>query len=320
MNFSAIKGHKKNIEFLIKLIENKTLFHSYLFYGPEGCGKKLVALAFARMIMCIGNKSDECDCESCRMFLKNIHPDFRLVDYAFQASLLDESVEKQKSIKISTIREIIRFSSLNPSISDKKVIIIDDAYKMVVEAQNALLKTLEEPGKTTIFIIITPSPTLLLPTVVSRCHTISFGPLDEKEVEEVLVHKGFDPSLSSQLAQTSGGSVLFALRYAEIFKIIKESSSLGLLAPFVITSKIISKGEVARDVVSYLIDIINSRLHSIIYSDIPNDMRKKGVEIVKNNVKYKNFLRHNVNPRIISFIVLQRYFSFRKEITGFIKQ
>ncbi len=319
MNFSAIKGHKKNIEFILKLIKNRIFFHSYLFYGPEGCGKKLVALAFARMILCIDNKTDECDCESCRMFLKNIHPDFRLVDYAFQASFLGERVEEQKSIKISTIREIIRFSSLNPSVSNRKVIIIDDSHKMVIEAQNALLKTLEEPSPSSVFIIISPSVNLLLPTVVSRCHTISFGLLNEKDVEEILVQKGFDPSLSTQLAQISGGSVLFALRYADIFSIIKESSSMGVLAPFVITSKIISKQESARDSVGFLIDIINSRVRDIVYSDIPDDMRKKGVEIVKNNVKYKNFLRHNVNPKIISFIVLQRYFSFRKEVSAFMK-
>ncbi|MGC8867584.1 MAG: AAA family ATPase [Elusimicrobiales bacterium] len=318
MNFSTIKGHRRNINFLLKLLEGQRFFHSYLFSGVEGCGKKLVALAFARRILCIDKMSDECDCESCRMFRKNVHPDFRLVDYAFQSSLLGEDVEEQKSIKISTIREIIRFSSMNPSVSGKKVIIIDDAHKMVVEAQNALLKTLEEPGQTSIFILISPSPGLLLPTVVSRCHTINFAALSEKDVEEILIEKGFEPVMARQCSESSGGSVMLALKHMEIFRTIKEFSNLGPIAPFAITAKII-KMAIPQEAVRWLIDVVDSRINKIIYSDIPAEMREKGIRIVKDNMKYRNFLRHNVNARIISFLVLQRYLSFRKEISAFVK-
>lgn len=315
MNFSDIEGHKKNIELIKKIINEGKVFHSYLFSGVDGCGKKLVALAFARMILCKGIKSEECDCESCRMFKKKTHPDFMLVDMEFQALLNGEKVEEQNSIKISTIREVIKFSSRCPSFSDKKVIIIDDSHKMVVEAQNAILKTLEEPGQTSVFILISPSLNLLLPTIVSRCYTLNFNGLDYDELIRVLIKNSVDEKTASQAAESCNGSVSFALKHADIFRIIKENSDKGMLAPFIITSEILSSGN-SKNAVNSLIDIVNSRIHKLMIESNSDAVVDKAATLIKRNLKYREFLRHNVNTRLVSFMVLYKYFVFRKEISN----
>lgn len=313
MRFSEIKGHRKNISTLIKMHNEGKLFHSYLFTGIEGSGKKLVALAFSKRVLCLDGRGDECECDSCRMFEKGVHPDFRVVDLSYQASLLGEDVSEQNNLKISTIREIIRFSQLAPSFSAYKVIIIDDAYKMVSEAQNALLKTIEEPTPTSIFILISPSKNLLLPTVVSRCQVINFSPLTEEDVRDILISKGYDAETAKDAAGSSLGSVSFAINHIEMLKEIKEAVKYGSLAPFVIASRI-AKSENPKQSALSLIDILTNRIYSIIKNNPERVVIEKAVSLLKNNIKYKSYLRHNVNPRIVSLMSVYNYFRFRKEL------
>ncbi|MCX7905845.1 MAG: DNA polymerase III subunit delta' [Elusimicrobiales bacterium] len=313
MKFSQIIGHIKNIEMLLKIVKENKIFHSYIFTGVDGIGKKMIALAFARHILCIGEKNDECICESCRMFLKGIHPDFRLVDKTFQASLLGEEPEEQDNIKISTIREVIRFSQLAPSFSKYKVIIFDDAHKMVIEAQNALLKTIEEPPINTLFIFVTHSKNLLLPTVVSRSQVLNFSPLMIDDVFNILKKNGFDENLSFDAAESSGGSVSFAIKHIGLLKDIKEAVKYGQIASFVIAYKI-AKSQNPKQSVSSLIDILNNRIYYYVEKNIDRYVIQKAVLIIKRNLTYKKYLRYNVNSRIISFLVLYNYFLFRREL------
>lgn len=313
MKFSDIKGHIKNISTLIKMHDEDRIFHSYLFTGIEGCGKKLVALAISKRILCLNKKGDDCECESCRMFDRDVHPDFKLVNLFYQASLLDEDVSEQNNLKISTIREVIRFSQLAPSFSSKKIIIIDDAYRMVQEAQNALLKTIEEPTLTSIFILITPSKNLLLPTVVSRCQVINFSPLTNDDVKEILIKNGYDEKTAAEAAISSCGSASFAIKHIDMFKEIRESIEYGSLAPFVVASKIIKSDNSKQSVLS-LIDILNNRIYNIIKENPKEPVIEKAVAVLKKNLSYKNYLRYNVNPRIISLMTIYNYFMFRREL------
>ncbi|MCX7642031.1 MAG: DNA polymerase III subunit delta' [Elusimicrobiales bacterium] len=313
MKFSQIIGHTKNIEILLKIINGGKIFHSYLFTGIDGIGKKMVALAFAKHVLCIGKKNDECICESCRMFLKGVHPDFRLVDKTFQASLLGEEPEEQDNIKISTIREIIRFSQLAPSFSKYKIIVFEDAHKIVIEAQNALLKTIEEPTPTTLFIFITHTKNLLLPTVVSRSQILNFTSLKVDDVIKILKDRGFDEKISIDAAESSGGSVSFAIKHIDILNEIKESLEYGQLAPFVIASKL-SKSQNPKQSAFSLIDILNNRIYYLVEKNLNRNIIERANLIIKKNLKYKQYLRYNVSPRIISFLVLYKYFLFRKEL------
>lgn len=315
MMFSQIKGHSKNIELLKQLYRNNCIFHSYLFTGIEGIGKKLIAVLFAKKILCLKDGFDNCNCESCRMFEKNIHPDFKLIDLFFQANLFDEDIEEQNNLKISTIREVIRYLNLAPSISNKKVVIIDDAHKMVVEAQNALLKTIEEPTQTSVIILISPSKNLLLPTVVSRCHNINFSGLLDGEVEEILLNIGTDKDTAKEVSSSSNGSIGFALKQIEIIKKIKQHLNFGLLAPFIITNDLLASGN-QKENISMLIEIINNRIYRLITKENDEEIIRKGLMLIKKNLKYKNYIKHNVNQRFISTMVLYNYFLFRKDIKG----
>lgn len=124
-----IKGNIKNQKDLEKIVQSKNVLHSYLFLGKEGIGKKQIAKEFAKKILCIESKEDDCKCKSCTCFITNNHPDVQIIN------------EESETIKIATIREFIKSVYEKPILSEKKIFIINDADKMTKEAQNSLLKT-----------------------------------------------------------------------------------------------------------------------------------------------------------------------------------
>jgi len=156
-----ILGHQKQWNFLKKAAELNRLSHAYLFTGQEKIGKKTFAFEFAKHIL-------QQDVE------KRQHPDFIFIE------------PEKKEIQISQIRECIWRFSLKPFLAPFKVAIIDQAHCMNQEAQNALLKTLEEPRGNAILILITEYAEVLLPTILSRCEIIKFSPVKTTEVKKFL--------------------------------------------------------------------------------------------------------------------------------------
>lgn len=171
MNFASIVGNE-NIKGLLKnTIKTNNLVHSYMFVGPDGIGKKLFATVFSKMILC-ENKTDTCTtCNSCIRFDSGNHPDFLIIDS-----------EDGKSIKIGQIRLLQERIAEKPIESDKKIYIINNADLMTVEAQNCLLKTLEEPPEYAMLILVLSNESKLLNTIKSRCTIISFNKLSEEEL------------------------------------------------------------------------------------------------------------------------------------------
>ncbi len=178
MDFKHIIGHEKAIDSLQKAIKNDKISHSYLFVGEEGIGKKMVALAFAKTLLCKNNEFDSCNsCNSCVKFDTNNHPDFFLI-------------ESQKNmIKKEQIEKVLNSVMTKPLESKKKIFIINDSYKMNKKAQNMFLKTLEEPPSFVVFILINDKITNLLPTIVSRCEVIKFFPTEKEKIIELLTSK-----------------------------------------------------------------------------------------------------------------------------------
>lgn len=154
--FENIIGNKKNKEILEKAIEINKTSHSYIFCGTEGIGKKLIAKELAKKILCLKEKANDCDCKSCIEFDSDNNPDFQLI----------ESVDGK--IKIEQIRQMQRKVAEKPIISNNKVYIIDDADTMTTEAQNCLLKTLEEPPEYITIILICTNEGNLLSTIKSK--------------------------------------------------------------------------------------------------------------------------------------------------------
>ena len=151
-------------------IKNNTLSHSYLFVGQEGIGKKLFAKELAKMALCLNNKTENDNCSSCVKFDSGNNPDFVLIE------------PDGNSIKIAQIREMQENVYTKPIVSRKKIFIINDSDKMTEEAQNSLLKTLEEPPEYIMIILITANENKLLNTIKSRCLKISFNNLETSDL------------------------------------------------------------------------------------------------------------------------------------------
>ena len=163
--FETIVGNKQIKEVLEKSILNGIRTHSYLFVGIQGIGKKMIATEFAEQILDIGQENQ---------LKSDNHPDFLLIE------------PDGNSIKIEQIRSLQKKIQEKPIISNHKVYIIDNADTMTQDAQNCLLKTLEEPPEFAKIILIGSSENSFLPTIKSRCMILSFNPIEDNKIKEVL--------------------------------------------------------------------------------------------------------------------------------------
>jgi DNA polymerase-3 subunit delta' len=181
MAFKDIIGQKKALRILQKTIERGRIPSSYLFAGESGIGKKYTAINLAKTVNCletIGSEQisvDSCDaCPSCIKIDAGVHPDYLLVS------------PEGSQIRIEEIRPVDDRLSLKPFEGRKKVVIIDDADTMNVFASNAFLKTLEEPPKDSLIILVSSKPDNLPDTIRSRCSRINFTPLSYEESQKLI--------------------------------------------------------------------------------------------------------------------------------------
>ena len=203
MGFAEIIGQKNQLEVLRQALANNRLHHAYLFTGPEGVGKRTIALALAMALHCTEKNGDFCGrCAECARIKGRNHPDVRVI-----GRLADK-----KEISIQQIREMekeMRFRSFS---GGRKMAIVDPASLLNPASQNALLKTLEEPPPDSHLILIAPSAGALLPTLRSRCLRLSFGSLPRHSIAAFLVsEKGMRPDEAELLAALSMGSLGEAL-------------------------------------------------------------------------------------------------------------
>jgi len=199
LDFNNLIGNSKIKEYLTNVALTNQNLHSYIFSGREGIGKKLFAINFAKMLLCLSESKPCNSCKSCISFEGGNHTDFMLIN-----------AEDGKSIKIEQIRLMQEKVVEKPIISPKKVYIINDAELMTKEAQNCLLKTLEEPPEYVIIILIVSNESKLLNTVKSRCVKIEFSKLTNEEINNYLQGCGAS-KLSNALLEQCDGSLKKAL-------------------------------------------------------------------------------------------------------------
>ena len=176
MNFKDIIGQKEIIDNLKHSVERGRIVHALIFSGVEGIGKRTVARAFASLLMC-ENPIDlnACgQCRVCQLIDNDANPDFKIVK-------TDED-----TIKVEQIRDIQSDVAIRPMYSNKKVYIIEEADKMTVQAQNCLLKTLEEPPEYVVIIMTVTNYEVLLETVRSRSQRLSFKKNSYKEIQQTI--------------------------------------------------------------------------------------------------------------------------------------
>jgi len=193
--FADVVGHGAVIDLLAAEAEHPAQI--YLFVGPSGVGKATVARRHAAQLLCGG------DAPCIARVLSGVHPDLILVE-----------PEGATSLTVEQTRSTVARAVLTPVEAQRKVFLFEEAGAMNDEAANTLLKTLEEPTATTVFILIAESPDALPPTVASRSRTVLFSRVPEGEITGALVSRGVDQSQADHAATTSGGRPGIALLLA----------------------------------------------------------------------------------------------------------
>ncbi len=179
MGFDEVLGNGRVKKILRLALQRGRVPNSLLFCGPEGVGKRSLAFALAKAINCQRQQDDACgECPACRAISAGRFPD------------VQEIQPDGQFIKVEHVREMRQIAYLRPMSGKKRVFIISEAEKLNDESANTLLKILEEPPFFSQFILITPNPHLILPTIRSRCQTLHFVPVGKEEIVRALEEKG----------------------------------------------------------------------------------------------------------------------------------
>jgi DNA polymerase III subunit delta' len=204
VGFADIIGHERVKALLGRALRARRLPPALLLAGPEGVGKKTLALATARSLLCERQDGDACDtCPACSRARRGLHPDLLLVEPA------------TASIKIEQIRDTAREIAGRPFEGRARAFVIDGAHLLTEQAANALLKSLEEPPSTSHVLLVTAAPQALLPTVRSRCQLLRLGPLPQALLASQLQQRlGLAPDEAWLRAALAGGSLGAALDFA----------------------------------------------------------------------------------------------------------
>jgi DNA polymerase III subunit delta' len=199
MHWEDIAGHSGVVKMLKNMVASDRVPHALLFTGLEGVGKSLVARTLAAALLCSGDATPCGECASCRALEQGAHPDLTVLP------------SDGTSLKIDQMRELQRQAALAPYHRDRRVFIIEDADRLTPPAAASLLKILEEPPEGTVFILTAVSPYVLLPTIVSRCLSMTFHPLGAEVLSQLLRDKGAAPEQAAIAARLAGGRVGRAL-------------------------------------------------------------------------------------------------------------
>ena len=223
MNFENIIGNDNNKNLLNEIVKSNSVSHGYMFLGISGIGKFLFAKEFAKAILC--DEKTGCNkCKSCIEFDSLNNPDFKVIE------------PEENSIKIEQIRKMNNKIYEKPIISKRKVYIINNADSMTLDAQNCLLKTLEEPPEYAVIILVGTNENIFLNTIRSRCVKINFNKIDDEELKNILINKYDYSNVSENMLKLFSGSLEKAINlkdkediYIEIEKIFNNIENVNII-------------------------------------------------------------------------------------------
>lgn len=206
-SFGQITGQKEAVHYFQTILRRKEMFHAYLLSGEKGSGKKDLALAFAAALLCEHpreqNGMNECcgKCHSCRMIEAGSHPDVIWVNNE------TAGIEKKTDvIGVDVARYVQQDAKMRPSFGKYKIYLVENAQNLNPQAQNALLKTLEEPSGDTIFLLLAEGTKTFLPTILSRCILIKLRPCTQEELLLMLKQEGIEGTRALMAARLSHGN------------------------------------------------------------------------------------------------------------------
>ncbi|MGE5392874.1 MAG: AAA family ATPase [Candidatus Saccharibacteria bacterium] len=285
---STVVGHEKQREFLARSAASGRLAHAYIFSGPDGVGKKAVALELAAMLLC--EKRNGCgECGQCRTAAAGSNPDLIVLDGS-------------DSIKIEQVRELVYKLSLKSYAGGNKIAIIDQAELMTTEASNALLKAMEEPTSGTHLFLITSNAYRLLPTISSRAQRISFGLVADEAIEPLL--GGADQGKRSAILSLSAGRPGIAVRYTAETDFDQAIGRLETFYGVFSGSDPVAKLQSAYELAEQETSDIRAALEYVL-----NKLEKELQEHAKTETARKmsglsaslRYLSSNVNPKLLLF-------------------
>ena len=216
--FQDILGHEQIIEHLQNAIKTDKVSHAYILDGPDMSGKKMIADAFSMTLECEKKGTEPCmECHSCKQALGKNQPDIIYLQH-----------EKPNTISVDDIRSQINNDiGVKPYSSPYKVYIVDEAEKMNVQAQNALLKTIEEPPVYAVILLLTNNAEIFLPTILSRCVRLSLKAVPDEKIKAYLMENYEVPDYKADVcvafAQGNVGKAI-ELAESEDFNEIKNSA------------------------------------------------------------------------------------------------
>jgi DNA polymerase III subunit delta' len=204
-SFRDIAGHRHLLDMMAGAASRASLPPSLIFAGPDGVGKRMAAIALAQFVNCQSRKPADLDscgtCAACSRIARGVHADVLVIEPG-----------ETGSIKVDQVRDAIDRAAYRPFEGRRRIVVVDDADAMLAEAQNALLKTLEEPPTASMFVLVTSRPDMLLPTVRSRCQRLRFGRLEAQEVAGVLTRSHeYSTAEAHAAASAADGSIGLAL-------------------------------------------------------------------------------------------------------------
>ncbi|MGE5329359.1 MAG: DNA polymerase III subunit delta' [Deltaproteobacteria bacterium] len=314
MNFNDFVGQEKIKSTLKDIIQSGKLSHAYMFEGADGMGKSTLARIFAQAALCRNFEKAPCgECSSCTKLSNSNHPDFYTIS------------PKGLSIGVDEVRKLQENIIIKPIESEKKVYIIEQADKMTEQAQNCLLKTLEEPPGDSLLILCVQSTANMLKTIKSRCVSLKFDIYKDEEIKAVLRMHDIDNEESLELASVFSQGILskaFLVVSEEFMRVREEiicflSNLHGSRIEDLL--KTASYLDSKKEFIQHIFDIIsswyrdlavykvcgNDRLlinldkKDIILKNIKNYSERDIVQIIKKVEESRRDIRRNVNLPIV---------------------
>jgi DNA polymerase-3 subunit delta' len=228
----SIIGQERALTVLRRAVEDPSrLSHAYLFAGPEHVGRATAARRFAQALNCTADEDRPCgQCRTCRLIEEDKHPDIEWVTVGGlcdESDHRDHSADNSRDIRICQLRRIERVVSRTTVDARYRVVIIDPAEAMTVEAANAFLKTLEEPAPNTVLVLISAHEERLAETVRSRCRRIAFGGVPREAIEQALRDRwGAEPAQAANLARLAQGRLGWAVNVLQDERLLIERERL----------------------------------------------------------------------------------------------